>query len=68
MDAIGSLCVSLGSSTVQLHDSLGNRRERACSEAGFSRQNVDRACGYITEEQLCFACSVCKRTHCKGYS
>jgi hypothetical protein len=26
MDVIGFLCVSLGSSTVQLHDSLGNRR------------------------------------------
>jgi hypothetical protein len=25
MDVIGFLCVSLGSSTIQLHDSLGNR-------------------------------------------
>jgi hypothetical protein len=40
MDVIlGSLCVSLGSSTVQLHDSLGSRRECTCSEAGFSSQN-----------------------------
>jgi hypothetical protein len=29
MDIIGFLCVSLGSSTVQLHDSLGSRR--ACA-------------------------------------
>jgi hypothetical protein len=42
MDVIGFLCVSLGSSTVQLHDSLGSRRECACSETGFSRQNGDR--------------------------
>jgi hypothetical protein len=40
MDVIGSLCVSLGSSTAQLHDILGSRR--ACSEAGFSSQNGDR--------------------------
>jgi hypothetical protein len=41
MDVIGFLCVSLGSSTVQLHDSLGIRRACACSEAGFSSQNGD---------------------------
>jgi hypothetical protein len=34
MDVIGSLCVSLGSSSVQLHDSLGSRHACACSEAG----------------------------------
>jgi hypothetical protein len=39
MDVIGFLCVSLGSSTVQLHDSLGSR----CSKAGFSSQNGDLA-------------------------
>jgi hypothetical protein len=43
MDVIGFLCVSLGSSTVQLHDSLGSRRGCACSEAGFSSQYGDRA-------------------------
>jgi hypothetical protein len=42
VDVIGFLCVSLGSSTVQLHDSLGSRRVYACSEDGFSRQNGDR--------------------------
>jgi hypothetical protein len=42
-DAIGFLCVSLGSSTVQLHDSLGSRRACACSGAGFSSQNGDSA-------------------------
>jgi hypothetical protein len=31
MDVIGFLCVSLGSSTVQLHDNLGSRRACACS-------------------------------------
>jgi hypothetical protein len=43
IDVIGFLCVSLGSSTVQLHESLGSRRAYACSEAGFSSQNGDRA-------------------------
>jgi hypothetical protein len=45
MDVIGFLCVSLGSSTVQLHDSIGSRRVCACSEVGFSSQNDDRAWG-----------------------
>jgi hypothetical protein len=43
MDVISFLCVSLGSSTVQLHDSLGSRRACACSAAGFSSQRSDRA-------------------------
>jgi hypothetical protein len=43
MDVIIFLCASLGSSTVQLHDSLSSRRACACSEAGFSSQNGDRA-------------------------
>jgi hypothetical protein len=43
MDVIGSLCVPLGSSAVQLHDSLGSRSAWACSEAGFSSKNGDRA-------------------------
>jgi hypothetical protein len=33
MDVIIFLCVSLGSSTVQFHDSLGSRRACAFSEA-----------------------------------
>jgi hypothetical protein len=41
MDIIGFLCVSLGSSTVHLYDSLGSRRTSACSEAGFYSQNGD---------------------------
>jgi hypothetical protein len=43
MDLIGFLCVSLDSSTVQLHDILGCRNACACSEAGFNSQNGDRA-------------------------
>jgi hypothetical protein len=43
MDVIRFLCLSLGSSTVEFHDSLGSRRACACSEAGFSSQNDDRA-------------------------
>jgi hypothetical protein len=48
---LGSLCVSLGSSTVQLHDSLGSRRSYACSEAGFNSQNGNRAWGVYYEQQ-----------------
>jgi hypothetical protein len=33
LDVIGFLCVSLGSSTVQLHDGVGSIRACACSEA-----------------------------------
>jgi hypothetical protein len=43
MDVIGFLCVSLGSSTIQLHDSLSSRRAYACLEARLSGQNGDRA-------------------------
>jgi hypothetical protein len=43
MEVIGFLCVSLGSSTVRLHESLGSRGARACSEAGFRSQNGDCA-------------------------
>jgi hypothetical protein len=43
MDVICFLCESLGSSTVQLHDSLGTRSVCTCSEADLSSQNGDRA-------------------------
>jgi hypothetical protein len=51
MDVIGFLCVSLGSSTGQLHESLGSRRVCARSEVGFSSQNADRARECTTEEE-----------------
>jgi hypothetical protein len=60
MDVISFLCVSLGSSTVHLHKSLGSRRACVCSEAGFCSQNGD--CEYITEEQ----CSVVHFLCAKG--
>jgi hypothetical protein len=41
MEVIGFLCVSLGSSTVQFHDSLGSRNACACSEADFNSHNGD---------------------------
>jgi hypothetical protein len=41
MDVISFLCVSLGSSKVQLHDSLGSRPPYSSSEAGFCSQNGD---------------------------
>jgi hypothetical protein len=36
---------TLGSSTVQLHDSAGSRRACACSKGGISSRNGDRALG-----------------------
>jgi hypothetical protein len=45
IDIIGFICVSLGSSTAQLHDTLGSRCVCACSDADFSSQNGDRASG-----------------------
>jgi hypothetical protein len=45
MDVMNFLYVLLRSNKVQLHDNLGNRRACACSEAGFSCQNGDRAQG-----------------------
>jgi hypothetical protein len=55
MDVIGFLCGSLGNSTDQLHDSLGSRRACACSEAGFSSQNGDRASVYYRKAEFCCA-------------
>jgi hypothetical protein len=43
MHVMGFLYVTLGSSTVQLRDSLGNRRACECSEVRFNDQNGDRA-------------------------
>jgi hypothetical protein len=51
MDVIGFIYVPLGSSTVQLHDSLGSRYACSCSEAGFSSRTATVLEGYTTEEQ-----------------
>jgi hypothetical protein len=51
MDVIGFLCVSLGRSTVQHHESLGSRRTCACSKVCFSSQNGDRDEKYTTKGQ-----------------
>jgi hypothetical protein len=69
MDVIGFICVSLGSSTVQLHDSLG-----ADAHAHFQRlvsvvkmATVLEKC--TTEEQRSdVRFFVGKRTQCKEYS
>jgi hypothetical protein len=58
MDVIGVLCVSLGSSTVQLHDSLGSRCACVCSEAGYSSQNGYRAWG-VCYQRAAFSCDFC---------
>jgi hypothetical protein len=50
------LCVPLGSSTVQLRDSLGNRRACSCSEDGFGSENGYRVWGvYYRRAAFCFA-------------
>jgi hypothetical protein len=51
MDVIGFLCISLDSSTVQLHDSPGSGCACTSSEAGFSGQNGDRTRQCISKEQ-----------------
>jgi hypothetical protein len=54
MDVIIFLCVWLGSSTVQFHDSLGSRR--TCSEGGFSSQNGD--CAWeVYYQRTAFCCA-----------
>jgi hypothetical protein len=57
MDVIGSLCVSLGSSTIQRHDNLGSKRACACSDAGFSRKNGDSAWG-VFYRRAAFCCAI----------
>jgi hypothetical protein len=57
MDVIGFLFVSLGSSTVLLHDNLNRRRACSCSEAGFSSQNGDRVRG-VYYRRLAFCCEL----------
>jgi hypothetical protein len=52
MDVIGFLCVSLGSSTVQRHDSLRSRCACAYSEVVFSSQNGDHEIHLKLEFQL----------------
>jgi hypothetical protein len=56
MDVMGSLCVSVDSSTVQLHDNLGNRRVCTCSETGFSSQNGDHSWG-VFYRSATFCCA-----------
>jgi hypothetical protein len=56
MDVLGFLRVSLGSSTVRLHDSLGRRRAWACSGAGFSSEIGDRA-KWVYYRGAAFCCS-----------
>jgi hypothetical protein len=56
MHVMGFLYVPLGSSTVQLHDSLGSRRACACSVAGFSSQNGDLATG-VYYRRAAFCCA-----------
>jgi hypothetical protein len=56
MYVIRFLCVSLGSSTVQLHDSLRSRRACACSDASFCSQIGDCAWG-VYYWRVAFCCA-----------
>jgi hypothetical protein len=51
MDVIGFLSISLGSSTVQLHDSLGSRCACTCSETVSVVKVATVLEEYTTEEQ-----------------
>jgi hypothetical protein len=56
MDVIGFFCISLGGSTVHLHENLCSRRACPCSEAGFISQNGDRTWGvYYRRAAFCYA-------------
>jgi hypothetical protein len=61
MNVTGFLCVSLGSSTVQLQGSTGSRHACACSEVGFGSQNGDRARVYYRRAAICCALFVGNR-------
>jgi D-alanyl-lipoteichoic acid acyltransferase DltB (MBOAT superfamily) len=68
MEVIGFLCVSLCSSRIQRHDSLGSRR--ACARSGLVLL-VKMATvleEYRKSEFLCAFLSVSERTQCEGYS
>jgi hypothetical protein len=66
MDVIGFLYVLLGSSTVQLHDSLRSRHVCTCSGAGFCSQNGDRAWGvYYRTAAFCYAFLGAERPNAK---
>jgi hypothetical protein len=56
MDVTSFLFVSLGSSTVQLHNSLCSRRACKFSEASFNSQNADRTLG-IYHRRAAFSCA-----------
>jgi hypothetical protein len=56
MDLVGFLYVSVSSNTVQLHDSLGNRRACTCLETGFNSQYGDRAWG-VFYRRTAFCCA-----------
>jgi hypothetical protein len=67
MDVTFLLFVSLGSSTVQLHDTLGNTRACACSEAGSGRQNGDRVEDVLPNNSVLLCVFMAKMTQCKRY-
>jgi hypothetical protein len=56
MDVISFLCVSLGSSTVHLPESVGSKRACLCSEAGFTNQIGELACG-VYYKRAEFSCA-----------
>jgi hypothetical protein len=59
---------SLGSSTVQLHDSLGIRRACACSSLVSAVKMATVLQNILLKGSILFAFFVGKRTQCKRYS
>jgi hypothetical protein len=69
VEVIGFLCVLLGSSTVQLHDSPSSRRACTYSEAGFGSQIGEGAMsGVISKNSILLSGFMGRRTQCRGYS
>jgi hypothetical protein len=68
MDVIGFLCVSLGSSLVQLYDSVGSKRACACSDGVSVVKMTTMLEECSTEYQRSVMHLLGRRTQCKGYS
>jgi hypothetical protein len=64
MEVIDFIYVSLGSSTGQLHDSLGSRRACAYSKDGFGSKNGDHAWG-VSYRRAAFCCAFAVELYAK---
>jgi hypothetical protein len=67
MDVTGFQCESLGSSTVELHDSPGSRRNVQRLVSVVKMRTVLEVC-YTEEQRYVVSFFVGRRTQCKAYS